>query len=172
MSCKSLLFQVRLVPEICWSPRLFLSSLKADPPTHRPVQSTLTMTSTLHRNPPFRAEHLGSLLRPDGLLKTRADLDNGKAQQQQLTSIENTSVKNIVDTQIKLGFHPISDGEYRRHSTFKIRAGHLLFLLIQHGSVLGHLLPRPRRLQGDQEPRRRHLSHVHARHCSIHRVWS
>ena len=74
------------------------------------------MASKLQRNPPFRAEHLGSLLRPEKLLKTRADLDNGKAQQQQLTSIEDTAVNEIVETQIKLGFHPISDGEYRRHS--------------------------------------------------------
>ena len=79
------------------------------------------MASDLHRNPPFRAEHLGSLLRPDDLLKTRADLDNGKAQQQQLTSVEDSSVKDIVDTQIELGFHAISDGEYRRHSTVPVR---------------------------------------------------
>ena len=76
------------------------------------------MASNLHRNPPFRAEHLGSLLRPEELLKTRTDVDNGKAQQQQLTSIEDTAVKDIVETQMKLGFHPISDGEYRRHSIF------------------------------------------------------
>ncbi|KAK4693780.1 5-methyltetrahydropteroyltriglutamate--homocysteine methyltransferase, partial [Lecanoromycetidae sp. Uapishka_2] len=73
------------------------------------------MSSNLHRNPPFRAEHLGSLLRPENLLKTREDLDNGKAQQQQLTSVEDQAVKDIVNEQIKLGFHPISDGEYRRH---------------------------------------------------------
>ena len=78
------------------------------------------MASNLHRNPPFRAEHLGSLLRPEELLKTRTDVDNGKAQQQQLTSIEDTAVKDIVETQIKLGFHPISDGEYRRHSILVI----------------------------------------------------
>ena len=78
------------------------------------------MAPTLHRNPPFRAEHLGSLLRPEELLKTRTDVDNGKAQQQRLTSIEDTAVKDIVETQIKLGFHPISDGEYRRHSMLDI----------------------------------------------------
>ena len=78
------------------------------------------MAPTLHRNPPFRAEHLGSLLRPEELLKTRIDVDNGKAQQQQLASIEDTAVKDIVETQIKLGFHPISDGEYRRHSMLDI----------------------------------------------------
>lgn len=74
------------------------------------------MPSKLHRNPPFRAEHLGSLLRPEDLLKTREDLDNGNAQQQQLTSVEDQAVKNIVSEQLKLEFHPISDGEYRRHS--------------------------------------------------------
>ena len=78
------------------------------------------MASNLHRTPPFRAEHLGSLLRPEELLKTRTDIDNGKAQQQQLTSVEDTAVKDIVETQIKLGFHPISDGEYRRHSILVI----------------------------------------------------
>lgn len=78
------------------------------------------MASTLHRSPPFRAEHLGSLLRPEELLKTRTDVDNGKAQQQQLTSIEDAAVKEIVETQIKLGFHPITDGEYRRHSMLDI----------------------------------------------------
>ena len=68
------------------------------------------MASRLHRNPPFRAEHLGSLLRPDDLLKMREDLDNGKAQHEQLKSHEDTSVKDIVDTRIKLGFDPIRWG--------------------------------------------------------------
>ena len=110
------------------------------------------MPSNLHRNPPFRAEHLGSLLRPDDLLQTRADLDNGKAGQEQLTSIEDTSVKDIVDIQIKLGFHPISDGEYRRHSTSSARALLVVSMLSRYCSVLGHLLPRPGRLQRDPEP--------------------
>jgi methionine synthase II (cobalamin-independent) len=33
-----------------------------------------------------------------------------------LTRIEDTAVHEIVETQVKLGFHPIMDGEYRRHS--------------------------------------------------------
>lgn len=104
------------------------------------------MASNLHRNPPFRAEHLGSLLRPDDLLKTRADLDNGKTGQEQLTSIEDTSVNKIVETQIKLGFHPISDGEYRRHSTSPAPSLPVVTILSRHHSVLGYLLPRSRRL--------------------------
>ena len=75
------------------------------------------MTSNLHRNPPFRAEHLGSLLRPGDLLQRRSDVDNGSASQKELASTEDTAVKDIVAEQIKLGFHAISDGEYRRHST-------------------------------------------------------
>ena len=79
----------------------------------------MTMPSSkLRRSPPFRAEHLGSLLRPKDLLQTRVDLDNGKAEQKQLASVEDAAVKDIVDEQIRLGFHSISDGEYRRHSTY------------------------------------------------------
>ena len=74
------------------------------------------MTAKLSRNPPFRAEHLGSLLRPDNLLRTRANVEKGTASQQELTSIEDNAIKKIVELQLKLGFHGISDGEYRRHS--------------------------------------------------------
>jgi methionine synthase II (cobalamin-independent) len=73
------------------------------------------MSSKLHQRPPFRAEHLGSLLRPAELLKTRAAVDKKEAKKADLTAIEDKSVKEIVQTQIDLGFHPISDGEYRRH---------------------------------------------------------
>ena len=99
------------------------------------------MASRLHRNPPFRAEHLGSLLRPDDLLKIREDADNGKAHQEQLTNIEDTAVKSIVETQIKLGFHPVSDGEYRRHSMLIFRPFFGCPQLTGANSVLGYLLP-------------------------------
>lgn len=74
------------------------------------------MARQLHRSPPFRAEHLGSLLRPDELLKTRDAVSNGKVQNDELAKIEDRAVEEIVDLQIKLGFHAVSDGEYRRHS--------------------------------------------------------
>jgi methionine synthase II (cobalamin-independent) len=73
------------------------------------------MSSNLHQRPPFRAEHLGSLLRPHQLLETRAAVDQKQATQKDLSSVEDEYVKQIVQTQIDLGFHPISDGEYRRH---------------------------------------------------------
>lgn len=74
-------------------------------------------SSKLHRNPPFRAEHLGSLLRPGELLKKRADLDGSKVEQKQLESLEDTAVKKIIYKPLELGFYAISDGEYRRQST-------------------------------------------------------
>ncbi len=73
------------------------------------------MSLMLHQRPPFRAEHLGSLLRPDQLLKIRAAVEKKHATQTELTAIEDEAIKEIVQMQIDLGFHPISDGEYRRH---------------------------------------------------------
>ena len=70
----------------------------------------------LQRSPPFRAEHLGSLLRPENLLKLRDEVDDGKADQKELVKVEDDAVKNIVQLQLDLGFHAVTDGEYRRHS--------------------------------------------------------
>jgi len=74
------------------------------------------MAAKLYQRPPFRAEHLGSLLRPAPLLDVRHKIDKGeKGQEQNLKTIEDTSIKEIVKAQLDLGFHPVSDGEYRRH---------------------------------------------------------
>jgi len=77
------------------------------------------MSGKLHQRPPFRAEHLGSLLRPAELLDIRHKIDklqgDHSSLDKELTAVEDTAVKDIVKTQIDLGFHGISDGEYRRH---------------------------------------------------------
>jgi methionine synthase II (cobalamin-independent) len=74
------------------------------------------MSSNLHQRPPFRAEHLGSLLRPSPLLDVKHKIDGGeKGLEKNLTSAEDTSIEDIVKEQLDLGFHPVSDGEYRRH---------------------------------------------------------
>lgn len=74
------------------------------------------MTPQLHQRPPFRAEHLGSLLRPHELLKVKVASEKGEASQAQLAEVEDKEIKNIVETQQKLGYSAMSDGEYRRHS--------------------------------------------------------
>lgn len=74
------------------------------------------MAAKLHQRPPLRAVHLGSLLRPDNLLKTRNAADNGVTTEQEPRAVEDTTIQDIVELQINLGFHPISNGEYRRHN--------------------------------------------------------
>jgi len=74
------------------------------------------MSGKLHSRPPFRAEHLGSLLRPTALLDVKHKVDQGeRGLEKDLKSIEDSAVKEIVKEQLDLGFHSVSDGEYRRH---------------------------------------------------------
>jgi methionine synthase II (cobalamin-independent) len=71
---------------------------------------------SLHQKPPFRAEHLGSLLRPSELLEVRHQIDHGeKGLEKDLKAAEDASIQDIVKKQLGLGFHGVSDGEYRRH---------------------------------------------------------
>ena len=73
-------------------------------------------SSALHRSPPFRAEHMGSLLRPQPLLDVRAKVrDEGvSAEQAGLADVEKKAVGDIVQQQLDLGFHGVSSGEYPR----------------------------------------------------------
>ncbi|KAF2628456.1 5-methyltetrahydropteroyltriglutamate-homocysteine methyltransferase [Macroventuria anomochaeta] len=70
------------------------------------------MSFALHRSPPFRAEHLGSLKRPQSLLDARYKDHKSEAE---LAPLEDRAIQDIVKTQLDLGFYGISDGEYRRH---------------------------------------------------------
>lgn len=95
-----------------------------------------------HQNPPFRAEHLGSLLRTDLLVQKRDELVEGKVSKEDLVPIEDQDIKDIVAKQQELGYHAITDGEYRRHSNFFFPSCREL-KLTKESSVLGLLLPRP-----------------------------
>jgi methionine synthase II (cobalamin-independent) len=74
------------------------------------------MVSKLHSAPPFRAEHMGSLLRPDKLLDVRAKIrDTGvSAEAAGLSAIEKEAVGEVVKMQRDLGFKAVSSGEYNR----------------------------------------------------------
>lgn len=68
------------------------------------------MASAKHQ-PPFRAEHIGSLLRPDDLLEARAGIRDGKTPEQvNLDSIEKRAVADIVKTQLDCGLRAVSCG--------------------------------------------------------------
>lgn len=74
------------------------------------------MAPQLHQRPPFRAEHLGSLLRPEQLLNTKAAQEKGEVSDAKLAEVEAQEIKNIVKVQKELGYPAASDGEYCRHS--------------------------------------------------------
>jgi methionine synthase II (cobalamin-independent) len=66
------------------------------------------------RSPPFRAEHVGSLLRPQELVQKRYDVAAGKATQDDLAPLEDKAIAEVVKLQKDAGFHVISSGEYAR----------------------------------------------------------
>ena len=70
------------------------------------------MTSLL--KPPFRADVVGSYLRPDDLTEARAKFARGEINQQALTEIENKAITDLVHKQKAAGLHVITDGEFRR----------------------------------------------------------
>lgn len=70
------------------------------------------MPSSHKQRPPFRAEHVGSLLRPVELRD--AVLGQTKIDDDELSRITDAAVKDIVAKQIALGFCAPTDGEYRR----------------------------------------------------------
>lgn len=65
-------------------------------------------------NPPFRAEHVGSFLRPAYLLEARAQKEKGEISAEQLREVEDKAILEIIRFQEELGFKSITDGEFRR----------------------------------------------------------
>ena len=70
------------------------------------------MTS-LHRAP-FRADHVGSFLRPKVLLEAREQRQNGQITAEQLRTVEDAAIRDVVKFQEDIGLQGITDGEYRR----------------------------------------------------------
>ncbi|EIM83778.1 UROD/MetE-like protein [Stereum hirsutum FP-91666 SS1] len=70
---------------------------------------------TLHLNPPFRADHIGSLKRPASLLQKRREYDEKKISLEELVAEEDKSIDAIVRMQNEVGIKSVTDGEFRRH---------------------------------------------------------
>ncbi|MGA2550938.1 MAG: 5-methyltetrahydropteroyltriglutamate--homocysteine S-methyltransferase [Burkholderiaceae bacterium] len=64
--------------------------------------------------PPFRAEHVGSFLRPAALIAARTEHARGSLSASGLRAIEDESIRDIVAFQEDLGLKGITDGEFRR----------------------------------------------------------
>jgi 5-methyltetrahydropteroyltriglutamate--homocysteine methyltransferase len=66
--------------------------------------------------PPFRADHVGSLLRPRRLLQARDDRAAGRISDAELHRIEDEEIRTIVEMQRDVGLQSATDGEFRRGS--------------------------------------------------------
>ena len=68
-----------------------------------------------NRTPPFRADHVGSLLRPGELKAAREQHDKGEISRDQLRTIEDRCIRDAVKLQEQAGVPAITDGEFRRY---------------------------------------------------------
>src|SRR3954451_294945 len=66
--------------------------------------------------PPFRADHVGSLLRPPELLQAREDHAAGRIDDAELKAAEDAAIKDAVALQHDVGLRSATDGEFRRAS--------------------------------------------------------
>src|SRR5262245_18535519 len=66
------------------------------------------------RTPPFRAEHIGSLLRPPELLRAREQHAAGELDRDALRGIEDQAIARVVKLQGDVGLQLVTDGEFRR----------------------------------------------------------
>ena len=65
-------------------------------------------------NPPYRADHVGSLLRPRALLKARQRYQEKEISKQDLRSVEDRHISEVIKKQEAVGLKSITDGEFRR----------------------------------------------------------
>jgi methionine synthase II (cobalamin-independent) len=92
------------------------------------------------QEPPFRAEHIGSLLRPKALLDARARFARGEITQGDLTAAEDRAIRDAIALQRQLGFRFVTDGEFRRrsyHSFFYRQLGDLTIDVVDGDSISG-----------------------------------
>ena len=66
--------------------------------------------------PPFRADHVGSLLRPPELLHAREDQAAGRIDDDELRAAEDAAIRDVVALQREVGLRTATDGEFRRAS--------------------------------------------------------
>jgi 5-methyltetrahydropteroyltriglutamate--homocysteine methyltransferase len=71
---------------------------------------------TWRSEPPFRADHVGSLLRPPELHAARADHAAGRIDATELRAIEDEAIRDVVRMQESIGLQLATDGELRRAS--------------------------------------------------------
>ncbi len=82
-----------------------LKRIETDPP---PMQERI--------KPPFRADHVGSLIRPDVLIKAREAAEKGELAPAELVRIQHDAIRGVVRMQEEIGLKLATDGEFNRFS--------------------------------------------------------
>lgn len=75
-------------------------------------------------NPPFRADHVGSFLRPAALIEARTRFAAGEIDAGALREVEDSAIRDVVAFQEGLGLKGVTDGEFRRtyfHTDFLLQ---------------------------------------------------
>jgi 5-methyltetrahydropteroyltriglutamate--homocysteine methyltransferase len=101
-----------------------------------------------HRtSPPFRADHVGSLLRPPRLLRAREEHAAGRIDDDELRAVEDDAIREVVRMQEEVGLQSATDGELRRASW------HMDFIYRLDGieREAGHIAVRFSNAQGELE---------------------
>ncbi|HEX7082813.1 MAG TPA: 5-methyltetrahydropteroyltriglutamate--homocysteine S-methyltransferase [Gaiellaceae bacterium] len=101
----------------------------------------------LRTKPPFRADHVGSLLRPPELLRAREEHAAGRIDDEALRAAEDAAIREAVRRQEEVGLQSATDGEFRRASW------HMDFIYQLDGisKEAGHIAVRFHNPQGDIE---------------------
>src|SRR5215475_9357947 len=74
----------------------------------------MTETAMSETKPPYRAEHVGTLPRPERLMAAREQPSAGKKPKTELAQIEDECIREAVIMQERVGIGAITDGEYRK----------------------------------------------------------
>jgi 5-methyltetrahydropteroyltriglutamate--homocysteine methyltransferase len=90
-----------------------MQSLTSDPTETRPLGQRGSMGKP-RSTPPYRADHVGSLLRPPELRDAHAKFMAGKLPEAELRKIEDRTIQDVIGLQESVGLQSITDGEFRR----------------------------------------------------------
>ena len=102
---------------------------------------------TVRDSPPFRADHVGSLLRPAELLGAREQFRAGRIEATELHRHEDEAIRDVIELQHDAGLRTVTDGEFRRSSW------HMDFIYQLDGitKAAGHIAVTFHRPDGDIE---------------------
>ena len=71
-------------------------------------------TADFWNKPPFRADHVGSFLRPESVKKARKQLQDNEISPENLRMVEDEAIRQLVEKQKQCGLKAVTDGEFRR----------------------------------------------------------